>query len=108
MYVSEEISFYQGSARERQTVNSTFMQLVDHLRDFILFRLSMGFIDTVIAKCKKDVLCVTGKVYSVLIKEVSSLRRCPYFRGSLYTSLCSWEGVQCPYFRGSSYTSLCS
>ena len=25
------------------------------------------------------------------------LRRCPYFRGSLYTSLCSWEGVQCPH-----------
>ena len=30
---------------------------------------------------------------------MSSLRRCPYFRNSLYTSLCSWEGVQCPYFR---------
>ena len=28
---------------------------------------------------------------------VSSLRRCPCFRGSLYTSLCSWEGVQCPH-----------
>lgn len=47
---SEEISFYQGSSRERETVKSTFMELVDHLRDFILFRFSMGFIDTVIAK----------------------------------------------------------
>ena len=28
---------------------------------------------------------------------LSSLRRCPYFRGSLYTSLCSWEGAQCPH-----------
>ncbi len=49
---SEEISFYQGSSRERHTINSTFMELVDHLRDFILFRFSMGFIDTVIAKCE--------------------------------------------------------
>ena len=28
---------------------------------------------------------------------MSSLRKCPYFRGSLYTSLCSWEGVQYPH-----------
>jgi len=49
---SEEISFYQGSSRERHTVKATFMELVDHLRDFILFRFSMGFIDTVIAKCE--------------------------------------------------------
>ena len=31
---------------------------------------------------------------------MSSLRRCPYFRGSLYTSLCSLEGVQCPHYGG--------
>ena len=24
------------------------------------------------------------------------LKRCSYFRGSLYITLCSWEGVQCP------------
>ena len=57
---------------------------------------------------------VAGKVCSVLIKEMSlfqvvythlyvagkvcsALRKCPYFRGSLYTSLCSWEGVQYPH-----------
>ena len=28
--------------------------------------------------------------------QVSSLERCPYFRGSLYTSLCSWDNRHCP------------
>ena len=36
-------------------------------------------------------LYVAGNVYSV---HMSTLRRCPYFRGSLYASLCSWEGIQ--------------
>ena len=31
---------------------------------------------------------------------MSSLRRCSYFRGSLYTSLRNWEGVQCPHTGG--------
>lgn len=57
---SEEISFYQGSSRERHTLNSTFMELVDHLRDFILFRFAMGFVDTVIAKCEQLMHCCMG------------------------------------------------
>ena len=28
--------------------------------------------------------------------DPKELRRCPYFRDSLYTSLCSWGCVQCP------------
>ncbi|KAL5486881.1 hypothetical protein EMCRGX_G019418 [Ephydatia muelleri] len=47
---SEEISFYQGSDRERVTVERTFGRLVDHLRNFIMFRFGMGIIDTLIAK----------------------------------------------------------
>lgn len=47
---SEEISFYQGNAREKITIYSTFDQLIDHLRSFVMFRFSMGFIDTMVAK----------------------------------------------------------
>jgi ATP-binding cassette subfamily D (ALD) protein 3 len=49
---SEEISFYQGNSRERLTIYSTLDQLIEHLRSFVLFRFSMGFIDTMVAKCE--------------------------------------------------------
>ncbi|NWH91289.1 ABCD3 protein, partial [Aegithalos caudatus] len=47
---SEEIAFYNGNSREKQTIHKTFRKLVEHLHNFILFRFSMGFIDTIIAK----------------------------------------------------------
>ncbi|NWQ73090.1 ABCD3 protein, partial [Columbina picui] len=47
---SEEIAFYNGNMREKQTIHKTFRKLVEHLHNFILFRFSMGFIDTIIAK----------------------------------------------------------
>ncbi|XP_028512480.1 ATP-binding cassette sub-family D member 3 [Exaiptasia diaphana] len=47
---SEEIAFYQGHIREKSTIESTFGRLVDHLKDFVKFRFSMGIIDNVIAK----------------------------------------------------------
>ncbi|XP_048832776.1 ATP-binding cassette sub-family D member 3-like isoform X2 [Brienomyrus brachyistius] len=47
---SEEIAFYNGNIREKQTIHSTFQKLVDHLHNFIFFRFSMGFIDSIIAK----------------------------------------------------------
>ncbi|XP_025057707.1 ATP-binding cassette sub-family D member 3 isoform X2 [Alligator sinensis] len=47
---SEEIAFYNGNAREKQTIHKTFRKLVEHLHSFILFRFSMGFIDTIISK----------------------------------------------------------
>uniref|UniRef100_A0A803Y0I5 ATP binding cassette subfamily D member 3 n=1 Tax=Meleagris gallopavo TaxID=9103 RepID=A0A803Y0I5_MELGA len=47
---SEEIAFYNGNLREKQTIHRTFRKLVEHLHNFILFRFSMGFIDTIIAK----------------------------------------------------------
>ncbi|XP_056868553.1 ATP-binding cassette sub-family D member 3a isoform X3 [Takifugu flavidus] len=47
---SEEIAFYNGNLREKQTIHATFKKLVDHLHSFIFFRFSMGFIDSIIAK----------------------------------------------------------
>uniref|UniRef100_A0A671P7Q0 ATP-binding cassette sub-family D member 3-like n=1 Tax=Sinocyclocheilus anshuiensis TaxID=1608454 RepID=A0A671P7Q0_9TELE len=48
--VSEEIAFYNGNVREKQTIHSTFKKLVDHLHNFIFFRFSMGMVDSIIAK----------------------------------------------------------
>ncbi|XP_029004056.1 ATP-binding cassette sub-family D member 3a isoform X2 [Betta splendens] len=47
---SEEIAFYNGNRREKQTIHATFKKLVDHLHNFIYFRFSMGFVDSLIAK----------------------------------------------------------
>jgi len=46
----EEIAFYQGQEREKKTVKETFMRLVNHLRDVLNFRFSIGIIDNIIAK----------------------------------------------------------
>ncbi|NP_001084980.1 ATP binding cassette subfamily D member 3 S homeolog isoform X1 [Xenopus laevis] len=47
---SEEIAFYNGNKREKLTIYSSFQKLVEHLHNFILFRFSMGFVDSIIAK----------------------------------------------------------
>ncbi|KAM6977993.1 ATP-binding cassette sub-family D member 3a isoform 2-T2 [Aplochiton taeniatus] len=47
---SEEIAFYNGNLREKQTVHLTFKKLVDHMHNFIYFRFTMGFVDSLIAK----------------------------------------------------------
>uniref|UniRef100_A0A3Q0SWN5 ATP-binding cassette, sub-family D (ALD), member 3a n=1 Tax=Amphilophus citrinellus TaxID=61819 RepID=A0A3Q0SWN5_AMPCI len=47
---SEEIAFYNGNTREKQTIHSIFQKLVNHLHDFIFFRFSMGVVDSIIAK----------------------------------------------------------
>lgn len=47
----EEVAFYQGHIREEINIMSSFDRLVNHLRNFILFRFSMGFIDNIVAKC---------------------------------------------------------
>nr|XP_056723641.1 ATP-binding cassette sub-family D member 3 isoform X2 [Euleptes europaea] len=47
---SEEIAFYNGNQREQQTIHKAFRKLVEHLHNFILFRFTMGFIDTIVAK----------------------------------------------------------
>ncbi|XP_077592026.1 ATP-binding cassette sub-family D member 3a isoform X1 [Stigmatopora nigra] len=47
---SEEIAFYNGNKREKQIIHTTFKKLVDHLHNFIFFRFTMGFVDSIIAK----------------------------------------------------------
>lgn len=47
----EEVAFYQGHKREEINIMASFERLVNHLRNFILFRFSMGFIDNIVAKC---------------------------------------------------------
>ncbi|XP_053325015.1 ATP-binding cassette sub-family D member 3 [Spea bombifrons] len=47
---SEEIAFYNGNKREKQTIHTAFNKLAEHLHSFILFRFSMGFVDSIIAK----------------------------------------------------------
>ncbi|XP_075472562.1 ATP-binding cassette sub-family D member 3 isoform X2 [Ascaphus truei] len=46
----EEIAFYNGNKREKQTIHLAFNKLVEHLHNFIVFRFSMGFVDSIIAK----------------------------------------------------------
>lgn len=66
----EEIAFYNGSRREKMIIRDGFERLVrlnkmkrinfdplflfqvKHLRSLIIFRLVMGCIDSVVAKCK--------------------------------------------------------
>ncbi|XP_041976654.1 ATP-binding cassette sub-family D member 3 isoform X1 [Aricia agestis] len=47
---SEEIAFYQGSKREQLTILASFYKLTRHLRNFLNFRVGMGFIDNIVAK----------------------------------------------------------
>jgi len=47
---SEEIAFYQGNCREHVTLMQVFHRLVDHLRDVITFKFSMGMVDNIVAK----------------------------------------------------------
>lgn len=49
---SEEVAFYQGNERERLTVLASFNKLKLHMRKFLEFRVGMGIIDNLIAKCK--------------------------------------------------------
>lgn len=48
----EEIAFYQGHTKEEMNIMDSFNRLVNHYRNFITFRFSMGFLDNIIAKCK--------------------------------------------------------
>ncbi|XP_022816064.1 ATP-binding cassette sub-family D member 3 [Spodoptera litura] len=47
---SEEVAFYQGNHREQLTLLASFYKLTRHLRNFLNFRVGMGFIDNIIAK----------------------------------------------------------
>lgn len=47
---SEEIAFYNGNEKERETVTQSFFKLFNHLKGFLKFRFRMGIIDDIIAK----------------------------------------------------------
>lgn len=47
---AEEVAFYRGNLREKRTMLTAFTRLVSHLRRFLEFRFTMGFVDNIIAK----------------------------------------------------------
>nr|XP_039255609.1 ATP-binding cassette sub-family D member 3-like [Styela clava] len=47
---SEEIAFYNGNEKEKNTILLTFKKLYDHLQKFVGFRFRMGIVDDIIAK----------------------------------------------------------
>nr|QST14993.1 ABCD3 protein [Diaphanosoma celebensis] len=47
---AEEVAFYKGNKREKVTMLTAFRRLVNHLRRFLEFRFTMGFVDNIIAK----------------------------------------------------------
>lgn len=69
---AEEVAFYRGNVREKATMLTAFTRLVTwfctlkvcvyrhdwclkkvrHLRRFLEFRFTMGFVDNIIAKCR--------------------------------------------------------
>lgn len=49
---SEEVAFYQGNLREKLTIFASFNKLTAHLRKFLEFRVGMGVVDNLVAKCE--------------------------------------------------------
>jgi len=47
---AEEVAFYRGNKREQRTMLTAFNRLVNHLRRFLEFRFTMGFVDNMVAK----------------------------------------------------------
>lgn len=54
MFLLLQVAFYEGNSRERLTILASFSKLTDHLRKFLEFRVGMGVIDNLIAKCNKS------------------------------------------------------
>lgn len=52
-FYRKQIAFYQGNNREKLTVLASFSKLTQHLRKFLEFKVGMGIVDNMIAKCKK-------------------------------------------------------
>lgn len=47
-----QIAFYQGNNREKLTIFASFSKLTQHLRKYLEFKVGMGIVDNMIAKCK--------------------------------------------------------
>lgn len=54
-----QIAFYNGNHREKLTVLAAFKKLTDHLRKFLEFKVLIGVIDNIVAKCKYVTYCKT-------------------------------------------------
>jgi len=62
---SEEVAFYQGNNREKLTILASFNKLTAHLRRFLQFRVIIGILDNLVAKCMY--------LYSHLLAQISTL-----------------------------------
>lgn len=69
---SEEIAFYQGNNREKLTVLASFSRLTQHLRKYLEFRVGMGVIDNMIAKCKSSSISFRFSIYQYDIGSYDS------------------------------------
>lgn len=47
-----ELNKFQGNNREKLTLLASFNKLTKHLRKFLEFRVFMGVIDNIVAKCE--------------------------------------------------------
>lgn len=47
---SEEVAFYNGNAREKATLLSSYNKLLAHMKKFLRFKVIMGIVDNLVAK----------------------------------------------------------
>lgn len=47
---SEEVAFYNGNNREKLTLLASFNKLLNHMRQFLRFKVGMGIVDNLVAK----------------------------------------------------------
>lgn len=52
LFNNSQIAFYHGNNREKLTILASFSKLTDHLRKFLEFKVGMGIVDNMIAKCE--------------------------------------------------------
>lgn len=69
-----QVAFYQGNVREKLTILASFSKLTSHLRKFLEFRVGMGIIDNMIAKCENVLVTVSHIRYCFLLVLFQMLR----------------------------------
>lgn len=90
---SEEVAFYQGNVREKLTIFASFNKLTAHLRKFLEFRVGMGVVDNLVAKCKKaEFFNVFRQLLTILALQISQLAsasmRCQFHSSTKTTNCC--------------------
>lgn len=63
---SEEVAFYQGNAREKLTIFASFNKLTAHMRKYLEFRVGMGVVDNLVAKCEFIVLLYNKRFFFIM------------------------------------------